>query len=67
MARTILLRIDPTATDASWQRVENGQLAGSFHQGKLADANRHCRGANVIVTLSINHAMHLGLHTNNRR
>lgn len=49
MARTILLRIDPTATDASWQRVENGQLAGSFHQGKLADAHRHCRGANVIV------------------
>jgi len=49
MVRTILLRIDPTATDASWQRVENGQLAGSFHQGKLADAYRHCRGANVIV------------------
>ena len=49
MPRTILLRIDPTATEASWQRVENGQLAGSFHQGKLADASRHCRGAHVIV------------------
>ena len=49
MARTILLRIDPTATDASWQRVEGGQLAGSFHQGRLADARRHCHGANVIV------------------
>lgn len=49
MARTIMLRIDPTATEASWQRLENGQLAGSFHQGKLADAYRHCRGANVIV------------------
>lgn len=49
MIRTILLRIDPTATEASWQRVENGQLAGSFHQGKLAEAYRHCRGAHVIV------------------
>lgn len=49
MQRTILLRIDPTATDASWQRVENGQLAGSFHQGKLAGAARHCHGAHVIV------------------
>jgi len=49
MPRTVLLRIDPTATDASWQRVENGQLAGSFHQGKLSDAFRHCRGAHVIV------------------
>ena len=49
MARTILLRIDPTATEASWQRVENGQLAGSYHEGKLADAYRHCRGANVVV------------------
>ena len=49
MAHTILLRIDPTATDANWQRVENGRLAGSFHQGKLADASRHCSGAQVIV------------------
>lgn len=49
MPRTILLRIDPTATEASWQRVENGQLAGSFHQGELADASRYCRGAHVIV------------------
>jgi general secretion pathway protein L len=49
MPRTILLRIDPTATEASWQRLENGQLAGSFHQGELADASRYCRGAHVIV------------------
>jgi len=47
--RTILLRIDPTATEASWQRVEKGQLAGTFHQGRLGDAIRHCHGANVIV------------------
>ncbi len=47
--RTILLRIDPTATDASWQRIENGQLAGSFHKGRLAEAFRYCRGARVVV------------------
>jgi len=49
MARTILLRIDPTATEASWQRVENGQLAGSFHHGRLPEAFRYCRGASVVV------------------
>jgi len=49
VARTILLRIDPTATDASWQRIENGQLAGSFHKGRLAEAFRYCRGASVVV------------------
>ncbi len=49
MARTVLLRIDATATEASWQRVENGQLAGSFHRGSLADASRYTRGAHVIV------------------
>ncbi len=49
MIRTILLRIDPTALDASWQRVENGQLAGSFHKGRLVEAFRYCRGASVVV------------------
>lgn len=49
MARTILLRIDPTATEASWQRLENGQLAGSLHRGSLADAYRYSRGTPVVV------------------
>ena len=49
MARTILLRIDPTATEACWQRLENGQLAGSFHRGSLADASRYTRGTPVVV------------------
>lgn len=49
MARTILMRIDPTASEARWQRLENGQLAGSFHRGSLAEAARYTRGAPVIV------------------
>ena len=49
MSRTLLLRIDPTATDASWQLVENGQLVGSLHQGSLAEAHRDARGAPVVV------------------
>jgi len=49
MARTILLRIDPTATEARWQRLENGQLAGAFHHGKLTDAAVYTRGASVVV------------------
>lgn len=49
MAGTVLLRIDATASEVSWQRVENGQLAGSFHQGTLEDASRYLRGATVTV------------------
>ena len=49
MARTILMRIDPTASEASWQRLENGQLAGSLHQGSLSEAARYTRGAPVVV------------------
>ena len=49
MSRTLLLRIDPTATEASWHLVENGQLVGSLHQGSLADAYRDARGAPVVV------------------
>lgn len=49
MARTLLLRMDPTASEASWQLIENGQLVGSLHQGALADAYRDARGAPVVV------------------
>lgn len=49
MARTLLLRIDPTATEASWQLVENGQLAGPLGKGKLSDARRAARGVPVVV------------------
>lgn len=49
MSRTLLLRMDPTASEASWQLIENGQLVGSLHQGALADAYRDARGAPVVV------------------
>ena len=49
MSRTLLVRIDPTATEASWQLVENGQLVGSLHQGKLAEVQRDARGAAVVI------------------
>lgn len=49
MARQLLLRIDPTATEASWQLVENGQLVGPLGQGKLSDARRAARGIPVVV------------------
>lgn len=49
MARTLLLRIDPTATEASWQLVENGLLVGPLGKGKLADARRVARGLPVVV------------------
>lgn len=49
MARMLLLRIDPTATEASWQVVENGQLVGPLGQGKLGDARRAARGIPVVV------------------
>jgi general secretion pathway protein L len=49
MARTLLLRIDPTATEASWQLVENGQLVGPSGKGKLEDARRAARGVPVVV------------------
>ena len=41
MAKTLVLRMDPTATEASWQLVENGQLVGSdwrLHQRPDEDA-----------------------------
>lgn len=49
MSRTLLLRIDPTASEASWQLVENGQLVGPQGQGKLSDARRAARGVPVVV------------------
>lgn len=49
MARFLLLRIDPTATEASWQLVENGQLVGPAGQGKLSDARRAARGVPVVA------------------
>jgi general secretion pathway protein L len=49
MARMLLLRIDPTATEASWQLVENGQLVGPLGKGKLSDARRAARGIPVVV------------------
>lgn len=49
MSRTLLLRIDPTATEASWQLVENGLLVGPLGKGKLGDARRAARGVPVVV------------------
>lgn len=49
MSRTLLLRIDPTASEASWQQVENGQLVGPVGKGKLSDARRAARGVPVVV------------------
>lgn len=49
MSRTLFLRIDPTATEASWQLVENGQLVGPTGHGKLSDARASARGVPVVV------------------
>jgi len=49
MSRILLLRIDPTATQASWQLVENGQLVGPQGSGSPADAQRAARGVPVVV------------------
>jgi general secretion pathway protein L len=49
VSRTLLLRIDPTATEASWQLVENGQLVGPLGHGKLSDVRRLARGVPVVV------------------
>jgi len=49
MSRTLLLRIDPTASEASWQLVENGQLVGPSGKGKLSDARRAARGVPVVL------------------
>jgi general secretion pathway protein L len=49
MARTLLLRIDPTASEASWQLVEHGQLVGPSGKGSLSDARRAGRGVPVVV------------------
>ena len=45
MAKTLFIRIDPTATEASWQLTDNGQLAGPMRKGRLADAARYARSA----------------------
>jgi len=49
MSRMLFLRIDPTASEASWQLVENGQLVGPVGSGKLSDARRSARGVPVVV------------------
>ena len=49
MTRMLLIRIDPTASDAEWQLVENGQLVGPQGQGALSDAQRAARGVPVVV------------------
>jgi general secretion pathway protein L len=49
MSRMLLLRIDPTASDASWQLVDNGQLVGPLGKGKLSDARKNARGIPVVV------------------
>jgi len=51
MARTLFLRIDPTATEASWQLVENDQLAGPLGQGRLEGARKAALGAHVVVLI----------------
>lgn len=49
MVRTLFLRIDPTASEASWQLAENGRLLGPQGQGALSEAQRAARGAHVVV------------------
>ena len=49
MARMLFIRIDPTATEASWQLAENGQLVGPLGKGKLSDARRAARGVPVVA------------------
>lgn len=51
MPQALMLRIDPTASEASWQYVENGQLAGPHREGRLADARRAAQGVQVIVLI----------------
>jgi len=43
------MRIDPTATQASWQLVENGQLVGPLGRGAPGDAQRFARGVPVVL------------------
>jgi general secretion pathway protein L len=49
MARTLVLRMDPTASEASWQLIENGQLVGPAGQGQLSDARRAAHGNHLVV------------------
>ena len=49
MVHTLFLRIDPTASEASWQLAEHGRLLGPQGQGTLAEAQRAARGAHVVV------------------
>ena len=51
MTRTLFIRIDPTASEATWQLVDNGQLAGPFGHGDLSGARRAANGSHVIVLL----------------
>lgn len=49
MARTLMLRMDPTASEASWQLMENDKLVGPVGMGTLADARKAAHGAHVIA------------------
>lgn len=49
MARMLFIRIDPTASEAEWQLVENGQLVGPHGKGELSDARSVARGVPVVV------------------
>lgn len=47
--RTLFLRIDPTATEASWQLIDNTQPVGPVGRGNLRDAMRPAHHAHVVV------------------
>lgn len=47
--RTLFLRIDPTATEASWQLIDNAQPVGPVGRGQLEDAMRPAHHAHVVV------------------
>ena len=51
MARTLFIRIDPTATEATWQLVDNDQLVGPVGQGHISDARNAANGSHVVVLL----------------
>lgn len=46
---TLFLRIDPTATEATWQMVERGQPVGPLGRGQLTEAYRAARHAHVVL------------------
>lgn len=49
MAHTLFVRIDPTASEATWQLAEHGRLLGPQGQGTLDEAQRAARGTQVVV------------------